>query len=159
MSGYSKYTKKDRLRKRLTFQYNKKDFASAARIGEALLRAHVRENTINSPAYARDMYNVAVAASVAGHIRRAISLYKEFIRCAKMYPQMELLMASGLTNLAVLLSHREAIRLFSQALEIRKRLLPPIHEDLIASHFNLMRAQSNVIRLGIFYCFQQLPTP
>jgi len=159
MSGYSKYTKKDRLRRRLAFQYNKKDFIAAARIGEALLRAHVREHTTNSPAYVRDMYNVAVAASAAGHTKRAICLYKEFIRQAKLYPQMELLVASGLTNLAILLPRGGAIRLFSQAFEIRKRLLPANHEDLIASHSNLIRAQSNVIRLGIFYCLEPLPTP
>ena len=158
MPGYSKYTKKDRLRRRLAFQYNKKDFASAARIGEALLRAHIREYTTNSPAYAKDMYNAAVAISAAGYTKRAVNLYKEFVRRAKLYPQMELLMASGLTNLAILLSGKEAIRLFSQAFEIRKRLLPNNHEDLIASHFNLTRAQSNVIKLGIFYCFEQLPT-
>ena len=155
MSGYSKYTKKDRLRRRLAFQYNKKDFASAARIGEALLRTHVREHTTSSPSYIRDMYNVAV---VTNTVSRKISLYKEFVRQAKMYPQMELLMACGLTNLAVLLPRREAVRLFSQAFEIRKRLLPANHEDLIASHSNLIRAQSNIIKLGIFYCFEQLPT-
>jgi len=157
MAGYSRYTKKERLRKRLAFQYNKKDYTGAARLGEALLRAHIREYTSNSKEYAKDMYNVAVASCAARHIQRSISLYKEFIQRAKMYPGMELNVASGLNNLATIFSaqgHKEAAaRLFHQAFEIRKSLLPPGHEDLVSSHANLLRSQGNSIKLGIFYCY------
>lgn len=156
MAGYSRYTKKERLRKRLTFQYNKGDYAGAARLGEALLRAHQREYTTNSPDYAKDMYNVAVAASAAGHINRAIDLYTEYIKRIQLYPQEELSKAAGLTNLAALLSGQgkqgAACRLFYQAFEIKKRLLPPGHPDLAESHYNLLRAQGGIIKFGIFYC-------
>jgi hypothetical protein len=75
--AYTKYKKTQRLRSRLTFQYNKGDYRSAARLGEALLRAHVREKSINSHTFARDLYNVSLAQKAAGRFVRAAELRTE----------------------------------------------------------------------------------
>lgn len=82
---YTKYTKTQRLRSRLTFKYNNGDYRSAARLGEALLRAHVREQSVNSPAFARDMYNVSLAQKAAGSPVRAAELRTEASRRANFH--------------------------------------------------------------------------
>jgi len=88
--AYTKYKKTQRLRSRLTFQYNKGDYRSAARLGEALLRAHVREQSINSPVFARDMYNVSLAQKAAGSLVRAAELRTEASKRASFHHDNQL---------------------------------------------------------------------
>ena len=127
MSRYCKTSKMDRIRQRLFFQYNKDDYTGAARLGEALLRAHTNHNSTGTIAYENDLYNVALACCAAGRTDRAIDLYTESIKRSFERDGVSLTVAEKLSNLAALLSaceqHETACRLFMQALTIRKRLL------------------------------------
>ena len=141
MPGYSKMSKQERLRKRMFYQYNKDDFAGSARLGEALLRAHIRSCTTSSEAYEDDLFNTALASSKAGRVDRAVELYTESIHRTFNRTGPGLSVASRLTNLAALLSfhdqHESACRMFMQALTIRRQLLPYNHQNLGDSLYNM----------------------
>lgn len=150
MSGFSKIPKTDRLRKRLFFQYGKGDYTGAARLGEALLRAHIRYSSTHTAAYEDDLYNVALACDAAGRTNRAIELYTDSIHRAFTRSGADLVVAARLTNLGRVLSvyeqHEAACRIFMQALTIRKRFLPPTHLDLGDSLYN---AGCALVRAGL----------
>ena len=144
MSRFCKTSKTDRLRQRLFFQYNKKDYCGAARLGEALLRAHVNHNSVDTPAYEDDLYNVALVSAAADRADRAIELYTESIHLTFLRVGAGLPVAERLTNLAALLSiydqHESACRIFMQVLTIRRRLLPFGHIAIGDSLYNIGNA-------------------
>jgi len=142
MNRSGKINKANRLRKRLFVQYKRQEYATAARLGEALLLEHI--TSTNRPIYADDLYNTALACSAAGLVDRAIELYTESIQHTFANNGADLLVATRLTNLAALLSsydqHESACRIFIQALQIRKELLPHDHLELGDSLYNMGRA-------------------
>lgn len=149
MPRYSKTTKTERLRQRLFFQYNKADYTGAARLGEALLRAHDRYHSTDTVAYDDDLYNTAMACGAAGRIDRAVELYTESIHRTFSRSGVGLPVAVKLTNLAALLSmhdqHEASCRIFMQALSIRRQILPHNHGDLADALYNMGNA---LIRAG-----------
>ena len=138
---YSKLSKTERLRKRQFFQYNKQNYPSAARLGEALLRAHALHHSTDTDVYEDDLYNTALACSHADRIDRAIELYSESIHLTFSRSGATLNVAVRLTNLASLLSaydhHEPACRMFMQALTIRRQILPYNHLDLANALYNM----------------------
>ena len=144
MSKFTKTTKIERLRGRLFYQYRRQDYASAARLGEALLKAHTNLYNGKNTAYADDLYNTALANASAGHIDRAIELYTESIHRHFEMRGADLIVAARMSNLGALLSnygqHEAACRIFVQALTIRKRMLHCKHVELADSLYNMGNA-------------------
>jgi|GEM_PF-2830006 len=144
MARITKSEKIVRLRKRLFNYYERNEFKAAARLGEALLRAHVGHYSISTPAYADDLFNAAMACAAAGRTSRAIELYTESLHRTFLQNGADLTVAARLGNLAALLSanhqHESACRLFMQALTIRKQFLPYNHIDLADSLYNMGNA-------------------
>ena len=135
-------SKVDRLRKRMFYQYACRDYGSAARLGESLLRAHAGRTDM--PVYGDDLYNVALACAAAGRVDRAVELYTESIRRAFNCGGADLVVAARLSNLGALFSkygqHESACRIFMQALCIRRRMLPHKHVELGDALFNMGHA-------------------
>ena len=152
MSRFCKISKTKRLRQRMFFQYNKAAYTNAARLGEALLRAHANHNSTDTSAYEDDLYNVALASGAAKRVNRAIELYIESIRRAFMRDGVSLVIAARLSNLAALLSvydqHESACRIFMQAITIRKQLLYCNHPELGDAFYNMGNA---LIRAGRYH--------
>ena len=144
MPKLSEMNKTDRLRHRLFFQYGRENYVSAARLGEALLRAHVRLKSDNTAAYETDLYNTALACAGAGRVNRAVDLYTESIHKCFLRSGINLTIAARLTNLGALLSdygqHDNACRIFLQVITIKKRFMAETHPDYEDALYNLDNA-------------------
>jgi len=149
-----------RLRKKLFYYHDNKNFRAAARISEALLRAHARFSSTKTIECEDDMYNAALVNGEAGHIDRAVALYSEAATRAFARLGPDLLVAERLTNLGVLLSlhgeneenHESACRLLMQTLAIRKLYVRHDHISIGDALYNMGNA---LIRAG--RCNEALP--
>jgi len=113
-------------------------------LGASLLNTYERFGYTDSAAFSDDLYNVAITQAAAGDVDRAIELYTEAIHLTFNYMGAGVSVAAKLTNLAALLSeyeqHDSAVRVFMQALLIRRRILPHNSEETGDSFYNIGKA-------------------